>query len=126
MNLRARMDQHPTLHPPGEQQPRDHKHGRDHPGTDCSPVHQVPKARQEEAGSSAPRKAPQHLFISLFVLMQGRCSRRGWGQRRAGPRLQGQGSVGSGCVHRVLYSPQSTTGQGRWGLGQHPHMYSIE
>lgn len=75
----AQMDQdgginkHPTLCPFGEQQPGDHEHRRDHPGTDCFPVRLVPKATKKEAGSSAPGR-PGHLFISLFVLMLGRLS----------------------------------------------------
>lgn len=56
---------------------------------------------------------PQHLFISLFVLMLGRSSFvpfrylggvRGWGG--PDPGSEGIGSAAFGCVHRVLYSPE--------------------
>lgn len=71
MNLQPRwtkmggMNKHPTLCPFGEQQPGDHEHGRDHPGTDCFPVQLVPKATTKEAGSSAPRRPDTYLFPCL-------------------------------------------------------------
>lgn len=69
--MSAQMDQagegvnnHPTLHPlSGEQQPWDHKHGRDHPVADCFPVLLVPKARKKKAGSSAPSIAPSNTYL---------------------------------------------------------------
>lgn len=58
------MNKHPTLRPFGEQQPGDHEHGRDHPGTDCFPVRLLPKATKK--WGAVPQGAPDtYLFPCL-------------------------------------------------------------
>lgn len=98
----------------GMQQSWDHKHGRDHPVADCFPVLVVPIATEKEAGA-----VPQHGSCSTYLfpvyadagqavtctLWALRKARTG----RAGPGFRYTGSAASGCVHRVLYSPQSDT-----------------
>lgn len=49
MDQEKGVNKYPTLCPLfDEQQPWDHRHGRDHPGADCFPVLLVPKARREQ------------------------------------------------------------------------------
>lgn len=72
MDQEKGVNKHPTLCPPfGEQQPWDHRHGRDHPGADCFPVLLAPKARRK-LGAVPQAWLPKYLFISLFVLTMGR------------------------------------------------------
>lgn len=72
MDQEKGVNKHPTLCPLyGEQQPWDYRHARDHPGVDCFPVLLVPKARRKQ-GAVPQAWLPEHLFISLFMLVMDR------------------------------------------------------
>lgn len=75
MDQEKRMNKHPTLCPFfGEQQPWDHRHGRDHLGLTAFLCPWFPKLGGRKQGAVPQAWLPQHLFISLFVLMLGRPS----------------------------------------------------